>query len=245
MKKLFVAGSLLVALASVNPVSAATPHTASAPAHSWSGCYAGAHFGGVWSKDNITDIGYDGVAFAAAGTAGQVFSSTSKAILVGGQVGCDAKAGPVVLGIESDLGWEGVNGSALDPGTRSNTSVGINSGQFGDVAGRVGVPYRKALIYAKVGWAYYDGKQTLSTTSPSYLPGSNVNVGLFSGFAAGAGVEYHIRSHWSGKAEYLYYGFGSQTFTSTNAGNATYPFGNKLSMNTIQVGVNYQFVRRH
>jgi outer membrane immunogenic protein len=245
MKKLLIASALLALCTIVNPLSAATPQKIkTAPAQSWSGCYAGAHLGGAWSKLNITDIGYEGlVAFSSRGTAGQVFSANSNAVLIGGQFGCGGKAGRSVLGIESDLGWVGLNGSSLDPGTASNSMVGINSGLYGNIAGRAGVPYRKALLYGKGGWAFYDGKQSLSTTSPSYL--SDTNVGLFSGFVVGAGVEYHLRSNWTGKAEYLYYGFAAQKFNTTNTASMIYPFGEKLSMNTIQVGVNYQFGRRH
>jgi outer membrane immunogenic protein len=245
MRKLFPASALLAVFAVVCPMVAATPRPASStPSLEWSGCYAGAHFGGAWSHLNITDVGDDGVAFASRGSAGQIFPATGQDILTGGQVGCGGKAGRSIVGVESDLGWMGLNESSLDPGTSSNTTVGINSGFYADIAGRVGARYRRTLLYGKAGVAFYDGKQTLSTQTPTYVASNTTHIGLFSGYVLGAGIEYHLPSNWSCKIEYAYYGFPSQTFNTTNVYGAVYPFGEKLSVNTVKVGVNYQFRRR-
>lgn len=239
MKKFLVASALLAMFAVVNPAFAARPKTLPVAAGNWSGCYAGGHLGGAWSPLHITDVGRAGFAFAASGAAGQVFTMNLSTVEGGGQVGCNRKAGGSVVGIESDLGWMGLSGSTLDPGTNSNTRAGIDGGLYGDIAGRYGVPLGKTLFYGKGGWAFFDGKQTFSTQAPGFV--SNTDVGLFSGLTVGAGVERRLRSNWSGKVEYAYFWFPSQTFNTVNTSGMIFPFSEKLGVNRVQVGVNYKF----
>jgi hypothetical protein len=58
------------------------------------------------------------------------------------------------------------------------------------------------------------GHQTFSTTSPGFS--ATANTDTFSGWVAGAGIEYHLWSGWTAKAEYLHYGFGAETFPVSN-----------------------------
>jgi outer membrane immunogenic protein len=202
-------------------------------AFSWTGCYIGGHAGGAWSHLNMTDV----AGAAAFGTPGQTFSVTDTGFFGGGQAGCNYQTGQFVFGIEGDLGWMGVRGSALDPGTTSGITVGINDGLYGDVTGRAGVAFDQFLLYGKGGWAFFNGKETFSTTSPAFI--SNTDTGTFSGWVAGAGIEYHIWSNWSAKVEYLHYGFGSQTFNVLATGG-TFPFKEKLNVDTVKVGLNFK-----
>ena len=245
MKKLLMVCALLVVCIVANPAYAAPlpPKTIVAPAQSWSGCYAGAHVGGAWSHLDITDVGVLGHAAAANGVAGQVFNANSSSVLRGGHVGCDVRAGAIIVGPVFDLGWMGLNKSTLDPGSASNTIAGIDSGLYGDISERIGVPvHKKALLYGKGGWAFFNGRRLYSTQSANIISVSN--VGVFSGFVVGGGVEYRLRSNWTGNAEYSYYGFPSQTFDTLNTSANAYPFKEKLSVNVLKLGVNYRFGRK-
>jgi outer membrane immunogenic protein len=237
LSAVLVAGSALAADMSA-PTYKAPVYKAPPPVWSWTGCYLGAHAGGAWSHLDVTDVGVGGASFAANGTAGQTFTVTDSAGLAGGQAGCNYQTGPAVFGIEGDIGWMGLRGGALDPGTASNTTVGIGSGAYGDITGRAGVAFYDALLYAKGGFAFYDGKETFSTTSPGFSATSN--TGTFTGWVAGGGMEYHFMPNWTAKVEYLHFGFGSQTFIVSN-GVANFPFAEKLNVDTVKAGVNYKF----
>jgi outer membrane immunogenic protein len=247
MKKLLASvailafASPLAAHAADLPVAPAykAPAYAPAPVITWTGCYLGGHAGGAWAKVDMTDVGNAaGFAFAAAGRAGQTFSATNSAFFGGGQVGCNYQTGPIVFGIEGDLGWMGIKASALDPFTASNTTVGIGNGLYGDVTGRLGFAAGPALFYAKGGWAFYNGRETFSTTSAAFI--SNSDVSTFNGYAVGGGIEYRFAPNWSAKVEYLHFGFSSQTFNVLATGG-TFPFNEKLNIDTVKVGVNYLF----
>ncbi len=201
----------------------------------WTGFYVGGNLGAAWSHLTMTDVGLAGVAFSAGGTAGQNFTNSNTAFFGGGQIGYNYQINQWVVGLEGDLGWMGLHGSTLDPGSASNTMVGINSGWYGDITGRVGVTFDRALIYAKGGWAVYDGKESFSTTAPFTVGNS---VGTFSGWTLGGGVEYMFAPNWSAKLEYQHFDFGNQTFTLTPAG---WPFREALTVDTVKVGINYLF----
>ncbi|HEV2647137.1 MAG TPA: outer membrane beta-barrel protein [Acidobacteriaceae bacterium] len=205
----------------------------------FSGCHAGATIGGAWSHLNITDIGYRGFPFAARGAAGQVFSANGSAIQGGGQFGCDMNAAKFLIGTEASLGGLGLTASSLDPGTASNTKVGIKGGLNGGITERFGLRRGRSLLYGKGGWAFFNGKQSLTTSSPDYA--SSTDFGLFSGLQVGAGMEYHVRSRWTARIEYAYDWFPSQTFNTVNTFGQIYPFGEKLSLNNIGLGINYYF----
>jgi outer membrane immunogenic protein len=222
------------------PPSYKAPVVAPLPVYNWTGCYVGGHVGGAWSHLDITDVGNAaGFAFATAGVAGQTFSPGNKtAFFGGGQAGCNYQVGQVVFGIEGDLGWMDLKQSVLDPGTVSNTMVGINSGLYGDITGRLGFAAGPALLYVKGGGAFFNGKETFTTNSAAFI--SNTDVSTFTGWVAGGGIEYLFAPSWTVKAEYLHFDFGAQTFNVLATGG-TFPFTEKLRVDTVKVGVNYLF----
>src|SRR2546423_11616336 len=70
-----------------------------APTYSWTGCYIGAHAGGIWRHNNDTDItfvdgGSGATAAAAAGVIPLRFRSNASSWLAGGPLGCDSPFAP-------------------------------------------------------------------------------------------------------------------------------------------------------
>lgn len=238
MKKFLLSGVALAALLGTPALAADMPLKAPPlppPVWSWTGCYLGGHAGGAWAHDDLTDVGIGGVSFAAAGKAGQTFPLRTSDLFFGVHVGCNYQFSAIVVGIEGDGGMMDLHGAVLDPGTASSTMVGISSGAYGDVTGRIGVAFGDALIYAKGGWAAYGGRETFSTTAP-FTVGTGVN--LFQGWTAGGGIEYHLGGPWTAKIEYLHYDFGTQTFFLTPV---AWPFAEKLTVDTVEVGFNVKF----
>jgi outer membrane immunogenic protein len=242
MKRLLVAGAALTALIGTPALAADMALKAPpppAPVWSWTGCYIGGSVGGAWARTRITDVGNAaGAAFASAGTAGQTFNVDHSGVIGGGQLGCDWQSSNFVWGIEGEVGGMGIRSSALDPGTVSNTRVGIDSGVFGDITGRLGITSGPALFYARGGVAFYGGREAFSTMSAAFI--SNSDVGTFTGWTAGAGIEYHLQGPWSAKVEYQHFGFGSQTF-SVLATGGTFPFRERLDVDAVSAGINYRF----
>src|ERR1700753_3652631 len=86
-----------------------------APVYSWTGCYVGVEGGGMWGHGNHYQN--DPAASAAAG-GGLLGLAPTAGIdpsggLAGGTVGCNYQfAGNWVVGIEGDVSWTNLNGSA-------------------------------------------------------------------------------------------------------------------------------------
>jgi opacity protein-like surface antigen len=244
MKRLLLACAALLMIVVIAPAansqSSHSQGPAPASAVEWNGIYVGGQLGGFWPHLNITDVGYDGYSFAAAGTAGQVFHAGNTAVLGGGQVGWDHQHQSLVYGAEGAFGYMNLNGSTLDPGTASNTQAGMNAGVYENITGRLGMIAGQALLYGKGGLVLFQGDRNFSSEVTDI---TSINeTGVFKGYVAGAGVEYHLKSNWFGKFEYLHQGYGSQTFNVvTNNGSGPWPFKEQLSGDTVSVGFNYKF----
>ncbi len=110
---------------------------ASADGFNWNGFYAGFHLGGVWGKGRANDLsGWNGV--------GNTFSTSSSGFNGGVQAGYNwlIPGAPVVIGIEGDLGYMGIKGSAVSAlalTQSSGTTVSTSGSLYGTVRGRLGV----------------------------------------------------------------------------------------------------------
>lgn len=245
MKRLLLVCAALLMIAAIAPAanSQASPSHKQAPAiaWNWNGFYLGGNVGGVFPHLNITDVGVGGSAFASAGTAGQIFHAGNTTVLGGGQVGWNHQQQSLVYGAEGAFGYMYLNGSTLDPGTASNTMAGMNAGMYENITGRIGKAYGPALFYGKGGMALFQGNRAFSTTSSAVT--SITNTGIFYGYVAGGGVEYHLQSNWSARVEYLRAGFASQTFNVLTS-SSTFPFKEQLAADTVNVGFNYTFHKK-
>jgi outer membrane immunogenic protein len=241
MKKALIGIAALAALFAKPALAADLPLKAPPPpGWSWSGCYVGGQFGGSFGYLISQDVGNAaGVAYAPGGFAQQLFHNNPTGYFGGGQVGCNFQFGQYVLGLEGDIGEMHLSGSALDPGS-ANTRVGIGSGVYGDVAGRIGLAFGSSLMYIKAGGAEYNGRETFSTTAAGFV--SNSNVGTFTGYTLGGGLEYHLVGNWTAKLEYLHYEFNAKgnNFNVTAAGGP-FVFSAFLRIDTVKVGLNYKY----
>jgi len=244
MKKRLIGLAAMAALISAPALAADLPVKAGPPplpAWSWTGCYFGGQAGGAFGYDMITDVGtLAGVPFSAGGVPGGTVPIRPYGWFGGGQVGCNYELpAHYVIGIEGDGGELGLTSNTiLQPGTTTNTRIGINSGALGDVTGRMGLAVGQMLIYVKIGWAFYDGRPAISSLAPGFAGTSN--VGTFNGYTVGGGFEFHLMGNWTAKLEYLHYGFENLNFNVLAAGGP-FPFQELLRMDTIRLGVNYKF----
>jgi opacity protein-like surface antigen len=183
-------------------------------AYNWTGPYIGASVGALaWGHESwryiSNNTGVEGLGFAGA--------------LAGGQVGYNIQAGQTVVGIEADYGWTNAHGGKSCSGTPGPTfffNCEVETDGIGSVTGRLGYAYGRALFYGKAGVAF--SEFTLQTkqnsgvaTLPSNTPVNGSSESLV-GYTVGAGMEFALTDRWSARGEYMYYDFGSETFTVDN-----------------------------
>lgn len=164
------------------------------PFFTWTGFYLGvnAGYGFGTSNWNAPAIGLTTGDFDISGA------------VVGGTIGYNWQLGSTVLGVEGDIGWSGIKGSA--------TCVGLltcetSNSWLGTARGRIGYAFDRFLPYITGGAAFGEIKGNASIT------GTPVFVDLVTktqvGWTAGGGLEYGFGMNWTAKLEYLYVDLGS------------------------------------
>lgn len=223
MKRLALAAS---ALCLVTPAFAAdlpshyapAPYYDAAPVFTWSGLYAGIN--GQLGVGSFTNGG--------EGAFGSPFGG-----LGGVTVGYNYQQGNLLVGAEGDIGFGSISSSGnVGPGTTSSGDIhGI-----GTVRARVGYVWDRALLYVTGGYAgaSLTGKVSDFAGSPNLVLDQSHYL---NGYAVGAGIEYAITTKISVKGEYLFTGFGGESYfggtkDALNAG---------AHINLIRAGVNYHF----
>jgi outer membrane immunogenic protein len=94
----------------------------------------------------------------------------------------------------------------------------------------LGYAFGPGLLYAKGGYANYDGRVSIIDIGAGKARASGI-----SGWTLGAGVEYRMSPVWSVKTEYQYFDFDDNRLAFPAAGR----FDNDLSIQTFKLGVNY------
>jgi outer membrane immunogenic protein len=237
----------------------APPMVAAAPAYSWTGCYAGAHLGWGWDRQQVTDSNFSFAFPSGGGAIAGTNTLESSGGIYGGQVGCNYQfAGNWVAGIQGDIAGTNFNGTVADPFDRFNTNtptsgtLGVKTDWIASLTARLGITAwdNRALFYVKGGAAWDRNRWDLSRSS--YCVFYHGCLNLFpddrrTGWTVGGGVEWVISPsspNWTAFAEYNYYGFGSDgptyavALTFIDPRNAITPA--KQQIQTVKVGINYK-----
>ena len=233
MKSLALAVSAL-ALLSASPSLAQTAN--------WNGPYIGLHAGGAWghasTSDDAKDWGNDPKFIGP-------FNYNPEGAFGGGTAGFNIQLDRVVLGVEGDIGYIDLSGSMDTPSSQSGNhqTLSVDGGLYGVVAARAGILVTPAtLVYAKGGFAIFDGDATQTTTAKGY---ETHGTGTFTGFAYGGGIEQKLTDAISIKVEYLHFDFGSEDGDQTSLTDPPvgHVYGNHTSLDaeTVKVGLNYRF----
>lgn len=237
-KSLYLGASMLaVAAAAIIPASAADMYRGEmggykdgpvyVPANTWTGFYIGGHLGGAWGSEKTTDKDREGDV--------NLTNIDPHGVFGGGQIGYNWQHGNVVFGVEADLG-----GMDLSNTVHFGADFGVrqSGGLYGDVTGRLGYAFGPALVYAKGGFAYFNGQAEL-VQSPT-AKGNTINpTDTFTGWTLGGGLEYALSPAWSVKAEYQHFDFGQEQSTVQAANNKVFHFGHDLTVDTVKAGINY------
>ena len=235
--------------------------------YDWTGVYVGGFIGGA-SSATITDSEpqySNGDYWNLSGLNNQY--NTNASFIGGATIGYNwqMKETPLLLGLEGEYGYLGMNGSNPDPNSATYNSDPINiafgqptdnaahstkiggSYGYGLIGGRIGYAMDRALIYIKSGGVFTTTQSTYNDSNyDSSISGKRNNN---AGYALGAGIEYALPFTWakdiSLKTEYLYFGINRTTQSSEVSGdnnNQTVNYTSNISgIHTAKIGVNYKF----
>jgi high affinity Mn2+ porin len=211
--------------------------------YDWSGFYVGGHLGYAWGNSNWAASGADGSAAGSLNFSQGINPFTEAGSWNEGvQFGYNAMLkNRFVFGVEADLTFPAYqNLAGISTGNATTYAGGNNSYTdtllaSGTVRARIGYAPGNWLFYATGGLAWTVDQFTLAQQTTGI---SAVAQQPRVGWAAGAGVEFPITGHWTGKLEYLYTQYGS---TSVNFAPLADQINSNLSLQEIRLGLNYQF----
>ena len=193
-------------------------------AFDWTGFYIGGHTG--YSRGSNSAVLWDPLPAATSGN----FSG----VIGGVQAGYNWRlASGLLLGVEGDLTFPNYLPSnsitALVSTPRNNFFEQWD--YVGTVRGRIGYASSHWLFYATGGLAFM-GERFVNT--PAAIGLEEKHIGLRTGWAAGAGVEYAFAPHWTVRLEYLYSQF--------ERANLTFPSGTQYTsindLHMLRLGLN-------
>ncbi|MET4221353.1 outer membrane immunogenic protein [Bradyrhizobium sp. LB7.2] len=268
MKKFLLAvasvGSVILGPASVQAADLAAQYTKApmmAPAYNWTGFYVGGNVGGQWgSADPTTSTVFDPPGYFAASSVPAINAVgaqgvNSSSVTGGLTAGYNWQVNHAVLGLEGDINYFGVKGSATGSAvypccapTGFTVSSQVSADWLATIRGRIGFLAAPTwLLYATGGAAIAEVKGNFNFTDTfAAATESAAFRDTRLGWTAGVGTEYAFGGGWSLKAEYLYVDLGSSTVTSTNLLGGAFPanvftHSVDLKSNIVRVGVNYKF----
>ena len=217
----------------------------------WTGFYLGAHVGAGWGTvESDANLGsaISALIGAPIGLNIPVASHSVNGFLGGVQGGYNWQTGIMVLGIEGDFTWSGMDGNAP---CIVIFNCHAKTDWMADITGRLGVVVDKALIYIKGGVAWADNSYSLGNviTTPGGSFALNGSAGdTQTGGLLGIGVEYAFMPNWSAKIEYNYIDFGKTTLNfpiaitpAPGVAIPAVPATINQQINLVKAGVNYRF----
>ena len=131
--------------------------------------------------------------------------------------------GQAVFGLEGDIDWSNIRGSAV---CGAVTSCETKNDWLGTVRGRLGYAFDRFMPYVTGGLAVGDIKTSDRRCSA-------VRTTPRAGWTLGGGIEAAIAGPWTAKVEYLYVDLGR--------GGSVLGSDAKFNANIVRAGVNYRF----
>lgn len=224
----------------------------------WSGFYAGVNlgYGSSLNRHTTSCVNPAGTVGGAGCPILPGLDTDRDGIVGGGQVGYNLRLrDTIVVGLEADIQYADVGGSAGTAGTFPTVGgapvavAGFDASQrldyLGTVRLRAGYGFDRLLVYGTGGLAYGDvvRRQSLvlaGAGAPSFVE-SRRSTEI--GWAAGAGLEYAFTDAITGRVEALYYDLGSTTLSGPSAPATGFTRGARFDTAgvIVRAGLNYRF----
>lgn len=218
-----------------------------APVFSWTGCYAGAHAGGVMASHDITDpvqLVQDSLAGPGTTTGVTTINLPSTGFIGGGQIGCDYQFDARwVLGAAGEFAGSTLNGSSSMPLPAGfpgdQATVNVKTDFLSSATVRLGYAFDRLLIYAKGGAAWSED-QYVVTGSFQGTPFNFTGIDIRTGATAGVGIAWAAGGPWTVSLEYDYYQFWRGNVLMSDAVNGVSgPLDTKQSIQVVKLGVDF------
>jgi outer membrane immunogenic protein len=211
----------------------------------WSGFHIGVNGGyGGGVVNGVTTFAQPGLVLSTYA------SNRFGGALAGGEAGYDYQfANQVVVGLETDMQWSGVQAwhqattaGGFTPNGFIYTDTPNALTWFGTTRARIGYARGSSLLYATGGVAYGELTANGSQISGGLFAGSGARTQV--GWAVGTGTEYALTEKLSLKAEYLYTSFNA--LNGPAVGIAPAPFAGsfttgRFATQVTRVGLNWHF----
>lgn len=226
----FVAGAAILA---ITPVCALAGERS---ASDWQGLYLGVH--GGYARSNFTN--YDSGLFNpdSCWNCNNDYGSSISGFIGGGTIGYNQVTGNYLLGIEGEIGFGNVNGSANDP-TNIDPETNVRVKSYGTVAGRAGYVAGDLLVYGKVGLGVVN--TNLNWVDPYYEADASGRATM-SGAVVGGGIEYAVKPNMSVKLEYVRFLLDeTNTLDVQNYDGGYEQIVGIGNINTVKIGLNFTF----
>ena len=161
---------------------------------------------------------------------------TASGFIGGVHAGLNHYEGQWMFGVESDLDFTNVS-----TGFDGAEGLGVNLDFLGSLRGRLGVQTGTIMPYLTAGLAVGDfGYNQLGTEFvPNFLGTGGSMRETKIGFVGGAGVEMALAKGWTGRAEALYYSFGTTSGRLSSSNGLTEDFTADGNVFVARVGVSY------
>ena len=147
--------------------------------------------------------------------------------LVGGTLGYNYQMGQAVFGLEGDIDWSNIRGSATC-GVCTDSCETRNN-WLGTARGRIGYAFDRFMPYVTGGAAFGDIKTAVA--------GVGQRTTTKAGWTVGGGLEAAIAGPWTAKVEYLYVDLGK----AAAARVLRRPTDVDFNTNIVRAGLNYRF----
>ncbi len=154
-----VVAAAFASLAQAADLPARIPLAAPVATPSWAGSYVGLFAGYGWGDADAT-APFDANTGFFYNFTGRPYRFEVDGFFGGGTLGYNWQSGAMVFGVEGELGYLGLRGSATDPNFQPGTTpipdtvTRFKSDLYGAIYGRLGVVAGSALFYAKGGVAF-------------------------------------------------------------------------------------------
>jgi outer membrane immunogenic protein len=206
--------------------SALTAGAASAgdPKFNWNGFYIGANGGGGQFTGYSSNY-YGGI------------ESTEWGGTAGGTVGWNCQDGSLVLGLEGDMNWSGLEADSGDTYGGSYRTL-AEWDWFATVRARAGLAFERTQVFitggiviADTDYRYCYNSDCSADTNDASLDETDVGIAL------GVGTEFNVDDNVTAKFEYLYLGLETENTLRVNGD----PMNFRSYAYIGRVGVNWMF----